>query len=243
MFKNIYYYIKEALTVEQCNQIIELGLSKIEEKASTFGDRDTATLSGQVRQNTLTIQDLMNQGTDLATSVIRDSDVSWINEQWVFDLINPYIHRANSEAGWNFDIPSWEDAQFTVYKDNGFYGWHSDGNGDHHAMYKPYINGYTEEKIKKNRKLPTGYSQSPHLIGKVRKISVTINLTNPNDYDGGNLMFDLGPHEKDRFKQCVEGRPQGSMIVFPSSVYHCVTPVTRGRRISLVNWRLGRPFK
>ncbi len=243
MFKNIYYFIKEALSVEQCNKIIELGLSKIEEKASTFGDRDTASLNTQSKQNNLTIEEMLKQGIDVEKSVIRDSQVSWIDENWVFDIINPLIDQANKEAGWNFDIDSWEDAQFTVYKEDGFYGWHSDGMGDEFAKYKPYIQGYTNVDMKKNGKLPHGYTQSPFLIGKVRKLSVTINLTDPNEYEGGNLMFDTGPHDKDRFRECVEGRPQGSMIIFPSSVYHCVTPVKSGKRTSLVNWRLGRPFK
>ena len=243
MFENIYYYMKEALSVEQCNEIIELGLSKIEEKGTTFGNRDTATLKTKSKQNNLTVEEMLKQGIEVETSVLRDSAVSWISEKWVFDLINPLIDEANKKSSWNFDIDSWEDAQFTVYKDNGFYGWHTDGNGDHIARYKPYIQGYTNVDMKKNGKLPHGYTQSPYLMGKVRKLSVTINLTNPNEYEGGNLMFDLGPHQQNRFKECVEGRPQGSVIVFPSSMYHCVTPVTSGKRISLVNWRLGGPFK
>ena len=63
-------------------------------------------------------------------------------------------------------------------------------------------------------------------------------------YKGGNLKFDFGPHSHGkRYHECVEIRPQGSVIVFPSYIYHQVTPVTEGTRYSLVMWTLGKPFK
>ena len=80
--------------------------------------------------------------------------------------------------------------------------------------------------------------------GKVRKISVTINLVDGNEYEGGNLRFDYGPHAgKNRYKTCEEIRPKGSIIVFPSFLYHQVTPITKGTRYSLVMWVLGRPWQ
>jgi PKHD-type hydroxylase len=83
------------------------------------------------------------------------------------------------------------------------------------------------------------------MVGKIRKISMTLNLNEPGDYDGGNLKFDFGRHVEgvDPFYECEEIRPQGSVVVFPSFVDHCVTPITRGTRYSLVLWCLGDPFK
>jgi PKHD-type hydroxylase len=83
------------------------------------------------------------------------------------------------------------------------------------------------------------------MIGKVRKISMTVNLNVPGEYEGGNLKFDYGMHtEKDRrFHECEEIRPQGSIIVFPSFLDHCVTPILSGTRYSLVLWSLGAPWK
>jgi PKHD-type hydroxylase len=83
------------------------------------------------------------------------------------------------------------------------------------------------------------------MVGKVRKLSLTINLNSPGDYEGGNLKFDFGMHceKENRFHECEEIRPQGSMVVFPSFVDHCVTPVTKGTRYSLVLWTLGEPWK
>jgi PKHD-type hydroxylase len=89
-----------------------------------------------------------------------------------------------------------------------------------------------------------GYTDNPNMVNKVRKISMTINLNAPGEYDGGNLKFDFGPHASGkRFHECEEIRPQGSIILFPSFVYHQVTPVTRGTRYSLVLWSLGWPFQ
>jgi predicted 2-oxoglutarate/Fe(II)-dependent dioxygenase YbiX len=68
-------------------------------------------------------------------------------------------------------------------------------------------------------------------------------VRSPGIDEGGNLKFDLGPHRGDRYHECAEIRPRGSIIVFPSHVYHQVTPVTKGTRYSLVAWNLGYPFK
>ena len=90
----------------------------------------------------------------------------------------------------------------------------------------------------------SGWSDNKYMWGKVRKLSMTINLTTPDQYKGGNLKFDFGPHAgRGRFKTCQEIRPQGSIIVFPSFIHHQVTPVTSGTRYSLVLWSLGKPFK
>ena len=41
---------------------------------------------------------------------------------------------------------------------------------------------------------------------------------------------------------CSEIAEKGSIVVFPSFVYHRVKPVTKGVRYSLVVWNLGNPF-
>jgi PKHD-type hydroxylase len=70
----------------------------------------------------------------------------------------------------------------------------------------------------------------------LRKLSVTIQLTTPSDYDGGELEFvGMGAME--------ESRQQGSATIFPSYMGHRVRPVTRGVRRSLVAWGSGAPFR
>jgi predicted 2-oxoglutarate/Fe(II)-dependent dioxygenase YbiX len=67
----------------------------------------------------------------------------------------------------------------------------------------------------------------------LRKISISIQLSRPEDYDGGDLelMFANRPQPLER------GR--GAFIAFPSFVLHRVSPVTRGTRWSLVAWIVG----
>lgn len=70
-----------------------------------------------------------------------------------------------------------------------------------------------------------------------RKLSVTIQLSDPNDYEGGELQFMVNQNivtaKKDR----------GTMIVFPSFMLHRVTPVTKGMRQSIVGWVAGVPYR
>ena len=97
---------------------------------------------------------------------------------------------------------------------------------------------------KDGKNLVPVFTEDKKKWGKVRKISMTVNLNNPQDYEGGNLKFDLGPHFKgERFKVFDDMRTQGSVIIFPSFMYHCVTPVTSCTRYSLVLWLLGKPWQ
>ena len=89
-----------------------------------------------------------------------------------------------------------------------------------------------------------GYTDNQNMVGKIRKLSMTINLSDEEEYEGGNLKFDFGPHStENRFVECKEIRPKGSIVVFPSFIYHQVTPIKKGVRYSLVLWSLGLPFK
>ena len=72
----------------------------------------------------------------------------------------------------------------------------------------------------------------------LRKLSVTINLSDPKDYDGGVLEFDLGGKTTTQAP-----KEKGSITVFPSYLLHRVTPVTRGVRKSLVLWIGGNAFR
>jgi PKHD-type hydroxylase len=89
------------------------------------------------------------------------------------------------------------------------------------------------------------YTNVNEYVGKIRKLSLTLNLNGSDEYEGGNLMFDMGKHNEDlnQFYECTEIREKGSLIVFPSYLHHCVTPVTKGTRYSLVLWCLGEAFR
>ena len=62
-----------------------------------------------------------------------------------------------------------------------------------------------------------------------RKLSVIIQLSDPDTYEGGDVVFNHG-------KEDTLPRDQGMFCVFPSYVLHKVTPVTKGKRYSLVSW-------
>jgi PKHD-type hydroxylase len=71
----------------------------------------------------------------------------------------------------------------------------------------------------------------------VRKLSISIQLTNPEEYEGGELKLYDGEEET------VMDKTQGTLIIFPSYVLHEVMPVTKGERNSLVTWVTGKQFK
>jgi PKHD-type hydroxylase len=152
----------------------------------------------------------------------RDSNIVWLSDNWIYKEIQPFIQEANKVAGWNFDWNFSEACQFTKYKLNQFYDWHCD------SFEQPYN---TPNDLNKH--------------GKIRKLSVTCSLSDPKDYEGGELEFDFRNMDPDKksIKKCTEIASRGSIVVFPSHVWHRVKPVTKGIRYSLVIWSLGYPYK
>ena len=72
---------------------------------------------------------------------------------------------------------------------------------------------------------------------RVRKLSMSVQLSDESEYEGGELVFHL------EREPLILPRDQGKMIVFPSYVLHEVKPVTKGTRYSLVAWFSGENFK
>ena len=155
----------------------------------------------------------------------RNSDLVWLNDTWIYKEIHPFVHEANQRAGWNFNWDRSESCQFTKYKLNQYYDWHCD----------------SWEKTYDQPKTPSH--------GKIRKLSMTCQLTDGSEYKGGELEFDFrqyDPPQRDESKhlrKATEILPKGSVIIFPSFIWHRVKPVTSGTRYSLVVWHLGYPFK
>ena len=208
---NYYWYFKSALTPRFCDEVIKHALSKQEVIARTGGFEDRKLSKKKIR-------DMKRK---------RDSDVVWLDDNWIYNELYPYVHTANKNAGWNFEWDRSESCQFTKYKLNQYYDWHCD------SWNKPYD--------KKNLNNPEH--------GKIRKLSMTCQLTDGSEYEGGELEFDFrdyDPHMRDELKhlrKATEILPKGSIIIFPSHLWHRVNPVTRGTRYSLVVWHLGHPFK
>ena len=206
---NYYWYFKSALTPKFCDDVIKHGLNNPENLARTGGYGDKELTKDQIK-------DMKRK---------RNSDITWLNDTWIYKEIHPFIHQANRSAGWNFDWDRSESCQFTKYKHGQYYDWHCD------SWNKPYFK-------QDNPQDPTN--------GKIRKLSVTVTLSDPKDYKGGELEFDfrnLDPDKKANVVKCKEILPKGSLVVFPSFVWHRVCPVKSGERNSLVIWNLGYPFQ
>jgi PKHD-type hydroxylase len=73
----------------------------------------------------------------------------------------------------------------------------------------------------------------------VRKLSISIQLTDPEEYKGGELKLYDGEDNQAN----VMDKTQGTLILFPSYILHEVMPVTKGERNSLVTWVTGKQFK
>lgn len=261
ILKYSYWYFVSAIPGYICDQIVEMGIQKMHLEKEKYGEEVLSGSTGGWKQkqkgvdtvpsNHETTSDLIEKGIDLNKIHLRDSSVTFLDDSTLYDIVWPYIVNANESAGWNFDWDYTEEMQFTKYNKNQFYGWHTDSSDVPYSKFDPDV-----DPVHKNPDGSIFYNQfgetvpedhnatlNKSMIGKIRKLSVTISLNDPKEYEGGNLQFDLGPHRPDRFHTCTEIRPRGSVIVFPSHVHHQVTPVTSGTRYSLVCWSLGAPFK
>jgi PKHD-type hydroxylase len=78
---------------------------------------------------------------------------------------------------------------------------------------------------------------SDHIRDDMRKLSITVQLSDPSGYEGGALQARI----RSRIDVAPKGR--GTVVAFPSYILHRVTPVTSGIRKSLVAWALGPDFR
>lgn len=143
---------------------------------------------------------------------IRKSTVSWIpycdQSSWIYDKLGFILRQLNGQF-FHYDISGFsEDFQYTVYR------------GNENAFYDWHM----DKGLSSNGLAP-------------RKLSMTIQLSDPSEYEGGELQF--------MTKSTVDNlsKTRGIVHVFPSWVLHRVTPVTKGTRKSLVVWACGPKFK
>ena len=113
-----------------------------------------------------------------------------------------------------YDISDIENdlIQYTQYNKGDFYNWHTD-------MDICDIN-------------------EPDQL--VRKLSFTLQLTNEDEYTGGNLEFADFDDSSYRF---LVPKSRGTVIVFDSRTPHRVTPIESGIRKSLVGWVVGKRWR
>jgi PKHD-type hydroxylase len=157
-----------------------------------------------------------SKSADLIDKIVRDSKISFhfINEEnnWIFSRINNLIEVAN-DRWYNFDINGYDFLQYGEYHGttNGNYDWHTD--------------------------LIFGSRQEGSNFSETRKMSISLLLNDPSEFEGGELEFKCGVDE------LIPDMKKGTAIIFPSFMLHRVRPVTKGIRKSLVIWTLGPKFK
>jgi len=139
----------------------------------------------------------------------RITTISWLPFSKMPDMYR-MIERSMLQANGNHfgyeGMRITEPAQFTEYPKGGFYDWHMDS--DVNCQYEP----------------------------PVRKISMTILLSPPNEFKGGDLEFMTHGNRPPQLLQ-------GQAIFFCSMIRHRVSKVKKGIRRSLVMWFGGPPFK
>ena len=194
ILKYNYWYFKKAVPIQTCKKILKASRKKI-------------TKVGAIEKG--------------ITKSKRDCKVAWINDKWIYDIINPFIHTANKNAGWNFHWDWNETSQFTIYEKGHYYGWHTDQN-----------------------MAPLKYKDK-NLAGKFRKLSLTLQLTDKTKYEGGDFQFQWLEDKKKNFRNITtvdDAKDMGTVIIFPSFIHHQVLPIIKGKRESLVNWSIGKEF-
>ena len=138
----------------------------------------------------------------------RITSISWIpfkDMPEMYKDIESTMLKANNNHFGFEGMQLTEPAQFTHYLEGGFYDWHMDNDVQ-------------------------GKHQQP-----VRKISMTLLLSDPSTFEGGELEI-MSKGKTAKLKQ-------GQAIFFASWLQHRVKPVTQGERKSLVMWFGGPSFK
>jgi PKHD-type hydroxylase len=202
MLTNHYWYIPEALTPQQCDDLDQAAAKTEQVEGFHFGHKEGH----------------------------RKSQISWIYEAFCTEMIGAWMQQANSEAGWYYDLELPESVQYTRYSVGDHYDWHIDGNQDQHAARKLVAQVAAP--------IPLNVTPFPKFQGTVRKLSATVNLSDPEDYTGGEL--ELRCYDQ---LHIFNNAPKGSIVVFPSFMEHRITPIESGERNAAVMWYNGYPLR
>lgn len=158
-------------------------------------------------------------GTSRINPEERSSSGASIPKSYEFNSINEMVHHyfmVSNMHNFNFDI-SHGVWEIQVIKYEG-------KTNDHFLWHKDLI-----------------YDKPV----SARKISMTIQLSDKESYEGGDLLFfEDGENTNELYKKYKDkSKDIGTIICFHSLLRHCVKPVTKGVRYCLVAWINGPPFR
>ena len=160
----------------------------------------------------------------------RNSQNAWIpTTHWVGGFLWHYIQRANRE-NFLYDLTciDGENMQYTRYGEGLVYDWHNDSGLA--VQYKPRSVGNQGDAIQEDY-----INENTELV---RKLSFALQLSSPDDYEGGNvvLLDETG-------KKYIVPRQRGTVVLFDSRTQHRVNKVKSGVRKSIVGWVVGPRWK
>jgi len=81
----------------------------------------------------------------------------------------------------------------------------------------------------------------PIEMAETRKLSLSLILSDPDDYEGGDFYIQTGSPDPEKLIKMEQKK--GRVLAFPSFMIHGVAPVTKGTRRSIVVWVDGPKFK
>lgn len=163
---------------------------------------------------------------DMLNKEKRNSKNAWVpSHHWIGGFIWHYVERANRE-NFLYDLRciDGESMQYTQYSEGEFYNWHNDAGLA--QQYKPVAVG--------NRQDGLAEDYLKEKVEMVRKLSFVLQLSNPDDYEGGNLQL-----LDESGRSYIAPRKRGTVILFDSRTQHRVLKVKKGTRKSLVGWVVG----
>ena len=145
------------------------------------------------------------------------------------------IEKRDSNIGWLNDPWIYKSILPFVEKANADLQWNFQFEGSESAQFTTYYPG----------QFYSWHQDSIRNSPKTRKISLSLLLNDPSEYEGGSLQFDCRNREEpeDNKFETVPANQQGTLIIFPSFTFHRVLPVIKGVRYSLVMWLMGNQWR
>lgn len=172
---------------------------------------------------------------DVLDKDIRKSKNTWIpTSHWITGWLWHYVQTANRN-NFLYDISfiESESMQYARYGVGEYYHWHTDSSIT--VQYKPQIQTSARESTTNDNYLREKTAIKNELV---RKISFSLQLSDPDDYEGGNIQF-----IDESNKNYIAPRQKGSLIIFDSRTKHRVCKVRSGVRKSIVGWVVGPRWK
>ena len=149
-------------------------------------------------------------------------------------LFKKLIEKRDSNIRWLNDPWIYKSIMPFVEKANAELKWDFQFEGSESAQFTIYHPG----------QFYSWHQDNIRTSQKTRKISLSLLLNDPSEYEGGDLQFDCRNKEEpeDNKIETVSQKQQGSLVIFPSFVFHRVVPVIKGVRYSLVMWLIGNKW-